>query len=176
MFIEEMRRSIEAAPRSSLPDLFIGTGSIYTLEAVDAAAYGSLGTDANQVVKQGLLEAPQTLTITPPTTSGFSQVFLVQAIYADTDGDATVLPYFNSSNPALPLSGPGNSGATQNTVRAGVCKLHKAAARRRAGKRESRERASREGLAESEWGRIVRERSIGQTNTNTMGRVPRVWF
>lgn len=101
----------------------IGTGSIYTLEAADAAAYGSLGTDSNQVVKQGLLEAPQTLTITPPTTSGFSQVFLVEAVYADTDGGATVLPYFNSANPALPLSGPGNSGSTQNTVRAGVCNV-----------------------------------------------------
>ena len=104
-------------------NVVIGTGSIYTLEAADAAAYGSLGTDSNQVVKQGLLEAPQTLTITPPTTSGFSQVFMVEAIYADTDSGSTVLPYFNSANPALPLSGPGNDGLTQNTVRQGVCTI-----------------------------------------------------
>jgi hypothetical protein len=60
------------------------------------------------------------LTITPPTTSGYSQVFLVEVAYSDVDGGATVLPFFNAANPEAPFAGPGNSGGTNYTVRQGV--------------------------------------------------------
>jgi hypothetical protein len=36
-------------------------------------------------MKQGILASPQVLTITPPSTSGFSQVYLVEAILNDVD-------------------------------------------------------------------------------------------
>jgi hypothetical protein len=101
----------------------VGQGSIYEQETVDATAYGVLGTDTNTIVKQGLLNSPATLTITPPSTSGYSQVFLVEAIYSDVDSGTTVLPYYNSANVAQPLSGPNNSGTSQFTVRGGICTI-----------------------------------------------------
>ena len=99
----------------------IGVGSIYAMETVDPNAYGALGTDTNTILKQGLLESVATLTITPPSTSGYSQIYLVEAAYNDVDENPIVLPYYNSTNPAQPLSGPNNSGTAQNTVRAGNC-------------------------------------------------------
>ena len=99
----------------------IGPGAIYAQETVDATAYGDLGTDANTLMKQGINKAAQTLTLTAPTTSGYSQVYLVEAAYQDIDGGATVLPYYNSSNPAAPYAGPNNAGTSNYTVRQGAC-------------------------------------------------------
>jgi hypothetical protein len=99
----------------------IGAGSIYVQATVDATAYAGLGTDPNSAVKQGLLSSPATLTLTPPATTGYSQVFLVQVAYSDVDSGATVLPYYNSANPSVPYAGPNNSGASQFTQRNGVC-------------------------------------------------------
>lgn len=100
----------------------IGAGSIYSLQNVDNTAYSSLAADTtNQVVKQGIIRASDnvTLTVTAPGTVGYSQIWLVQAAYADVDGDATILPYYNSSNPAVPYSGPSGTGSTDTTTRAG---------------------------------------------------------
>jgi hypothetical protein len=99
----------------------IAPGSIYTLGQGDATAYGSLGIDSTNIIKQGLLTAQASLTISPPTTAGFSQVFLVQVAYSDVDGGNTVLPYYNAANPSVPWSGPNNSGTSQFTNRQGVC-------------------------------------------------------
>ena len=109
--------------QSAVPDLHItiGPGAIYSSQTVDASAYGDLGTDANTVMKQGILKAAQTLTLTAPGTSGYSQVYLVEAAYQDVDGGATVLPYYNSSNPSAPYSGPANAGTSNYTVRQGSC-------------------------------------------------------
>lgn len=101
----------------------IGQGAIYAVETVDATAYAGLGTDANTIVKQGLLKAAQTLTLTAPGTSGYSQVYLVEAAYQDVDGGSTVLPYYNASNPTAPYSGPANAGTSQYTIRQGVCTI-----------------------------------------------------
>ena len=111
--------------QSTIPDLHItiGPGAIYSSQTVDATAYGDLGTDANTVMKQGILKAAQTLTLTAPITSGYSQVYLVEATYSDTDGGATVLPYYNSSNPAAPYAGPANAGTSNYTVRQGLCTI-----------------------------------------------------
>ena len=111
------------AAQTSTPSLqiTIGPGAIYAQETVDATAYGDLGTDANTVMKQGLLKAAQTLTLTAPTTSGYSQVYLVEAAYQDVDGGATVLPYYNSADPSAPYSGPANAGTSNYTVRQGSC-------------------------------------------------------
>jgi hypothetical protein len=99
----------------------VGGGSIYMMEQVDANPYGVLGVDTNIALKQGLLLQPQVLNITPPTTSGYSQYYLVQANYNDIDGGSVVLPYLNSANLLIPLGGPANSGQAQFTIRQGAC-------------------------------------------------------
>lgn len=99
----------------------IAPGSIYALDEIDATSYGSLGTNTNNVVKQGILAATQSLTITPPGTTGQSQVYLVQAALSDVDTGATVLSYYNSANPTQPFSGPANSGSSQMTIRSCKC-------------------------------------------------------
>lgn len=91
----------------------IGQGSIYSPQTVDGTSYGVLGTDSNTIVKQGILAAPVTLTVTPPSTSGFSQVYLVQVAYSDVDTGAALVPFFNSLDPTHP------SSSTQNTIRQG---------------------------------------------------------
>ena len=101
----------------------VGAGSIYQLDEVDATAYGDLGTDTNTILKQGILYLPVSLTITPPSTAGFSQVFLVEAIIDDIDAGQQVISYFNAANPAVPFSGPNNDGASQFTTRTSICNI-----------------------------------------------------
>jgi hypothetical protein len=110
-------------PTSPTPDLHVtvGVGSIYSIDPVDASAFGDLGIDNSTVYKQGILSIAQQLTITPPATSGFSQVYLVQAILQDLDAGAQVLSYFNASNPAAPYSGPANAGTSNFTIRQCNC-------------------------------------------------------
>lgn len=110
-------------PTSPTPDLHVsvGVGSIYQMDPTDAAAYADLGVDNNTIMKQGILASPAVLTITPPGTAGFSQVYLVQAILNDVDAGSTVLSYYNSANPASPFSGPNNSGTSNYTTRTCPC-------------------------------------------------------
>lgn len=101
-------------------NVIVTTGEIYQMENLEQTAWSSLDQDTTHVIlKQGILLDPVTLGITPPTTVGFSQVYLVEVQYQDVDSGAIVLPYFNASNPNLPFSGPANSGTAQNTVRRG---------------------------------------------------------
>lgn len=98
----------------------IAAGSIYELESLEASQWSTLPADsAHSIVKQGILLDPKTLTFTPPTTSGYSQCFLVQAQYDDADGDAIVRPFFNPDNPDQGFEGPGNSGDASDTTRRG---------------------------------------------------------
>jgi hypothetical protein len=101
----------------------VAPGSIYSLDAIDAIAYGDLGINSNIVVKQGIVQISTPLTITPPSTSGFSQVYLIQVELSDVDAGSSVLSYFNSANPAAPFSGPANSGGSNFTVRQCVCTI-----------------------------------------------------
>ncbi|WP_210420169.1 hypothetical protein [Aquisphaera giovannonii] len=104
--------------------VLVGPGSIYSVANLEATAYGSLPADTtDQIVKQGIVLGNTTFNCPAPVTSGQSVVYLVQAQYQDTDGGSTVLPYYNASNPAVPYSGPSNSGNPQNTIRKGVCFL-----------------------------------------------------
>lgn len=114
---------LACTPTSPTPNLFvnIGVGSIYQMDPTDATAYGDLGTDNNNILKQGILAAPLALGITPPSTAGFSQVFLVQAILSDIDAGQLVLSYYNSANPASPFSGPANAGTSNLTTRTCTC-------------------------------------------------------
>lgn len=98
----------------------IGPGSIYQLDPTDSTAYGDLGVDSTVILKQGLFPVAQTLTITPPATTGFSMVYLVEAALQDIDSGVTVLSYYNSANPNQPFSGPSNSGSSNATTRTSV--------------------------------------------------------
>lgn len=108
--------AISAAAPANLT-ITIGAGSIYAMEAIDANAYSTLGTDANQIMKQGILIAPKTIAITPPTTSGFEQYYLVEIGFNEADADPIVPPYFNTADPEVPLNGANNSGNQQPVIR-----------------------------------------------------------
>lgn len=99
----------------------IGPGSIFQMDATDVSAYGDLGTDFTQIFKMGTSPETETLTINPPTTVGFSQVFLVQAILSNVDAEPFTLTYYNASIPSMPYSGPSNSGTSQFTTREVRC-------------------------------------------------------
>lgn len=102
-------------------DVNVASGQIYQMEPLEASAYGILPADTTDtILKQGLAAA-QTLSCPAPTTAGYSINYLIQATYQDVDAVPAVLPYFNSANPAQPLSGQNNSGAAQSTQRQGVC-------------------------------------------------------
>ena len=94
----------------------VATGSIYSLQNVDATAYGTIAADtANQVVKQGISLGATSFTLTPPATSGKSQVYLIQATYQDQDAGASSQPFVSSDGT--------QTFQTVTTVRKGVCVL-----------------------------------------------------
>jgi hypothetical protein len=102
--------------------VLVGPGSVYALENIDSTAFSSLGSDTtHQIVKQGINLGTLTLNCPAPGTTGQSINYLIQSAYQDTDTGATVLPYYNSSNPSVAYNGPANSGTSQNTVRQGQC-------------------------------------------------------
>ena len=102
-------------------NVLVGPGSIYSLQNVDATAYGSVAADTtDQIVKQGIIMSTTTLSCPAPGTAGQSINYLVQVAYQDQDAGSTVLPYYNASNPAVAWSGPNNTGVSQNTVRKGA--------------------------------------------------------
>ena len=120
-------------PSASL-NVNVAYGSIYAQVAGDATPYGVLSADPNLYVKQGNINPitpggtiAQTFTITPPSTAGQSQNYLIEAAYADVDGVPVTLLYLNTSNPpssyAQPWAGPNNTGNANNTDRQGVCVL-----------------------------------------------------
>ncbi|VTZ52183.1 hypothetical protein MPC4_70071 [Methylocella tundrae] len=103
----------------------LGAGEIYQLENLEQTALSALPADtAHTIMKQGILLDPVTLTITPPATTGYSQAFLVEVQYQDSDTSTMVLNYYNSTAPSSPYYGPPvggtGSGAAQSTVRAGA--------------------------------------------------------
>ena len=57
--------------------------------------------------------------LTPPSTSGQSINYLIEAAYSEVDDTPIVLPYYNSANPSVAFSGPLGGGASQNTARRG---------------------------------------------------------
>lgn len=95
----------------------ITPGQIFAIENVDGSNYGSLPIDSHNILKQGLLVDAANLAITPPGTVGYSQNYLIQAAFTETDAGSTVLPYLNPSNPAVAWSGPNGSGTPNFTIR-----------------------------------------------------------
>lgn len=96
----------------------VGPGEIYALANLDSTAYSSLPADtARQVVKQGINLDTTFLTLAAPATAGQSINYLIQATLTEVDLFPTVLPYYNSGNPAVAFSGPNNTGQPQATER-----------------------------------------------------------
>jgi len=92
-------------------------GEIYSLQTVDTTAYSTLGTDSNQILKQGIITSTTTLNTPAPGTAGFSINYLVEVGFIESDANSVVLPYYNASNPSIAWSGPANSGTAQFTQR-----------------------------------------------------------
>src|SRR3954447_10902379 len=64
----------------------VGSGSIYSLDQVDATAYGILSADTtDQVVKQGIAVGIQNFLCPAPVTTGQSVVYLIEAQYQNQD-------------------------------------------------------------------------------------------
>lgn len=102
----------------------IAPGEIYSLQNIDSTAYSSLPADtAHSILKQGILLSATSFTLAAPSTAGQSINYLIQVSFQDVDSGATVLPYYNASNPSQAYSGPNNSGIAQNTIRSGVCSV-----------------------------------------------------
>ncbi len=102
----------------------VGPGAVYQQVARDTNAYGSLGLDTtNLIVKQGInlgasSSQPYTVLSCPaPGTAGQSINYLVQVVFGESDGNSTLLSYFNSAMPSTAWSGPNNTGTSQNTTR-----------------------------------------------------------
>lgn len=99
----------------------IAPGRLYSLQNVDNTPYSTLAIDtAHQILKQGLQLDPVSVSCPAPTTFGFSQNYLIQAAYQDSDTDFQVLQYYNVTNPNVPFNGVGNLGASQPTTRKGI--------------------------------------------------------
>jgi len=110
---------VPTTPASLVANL--APGAIYQLANLEATTWSSLPANTGtSIVKQGLMQAVDPITFTPPAGAGYSQSFLVEAQYADLDTTPTLLPYYNSSNSAQPYQGPNNSGISQNTARLGI--------------------------------------------------------
>ncbi|WP_199028683.1 hypothetical protein [Ralstonia sp. ASV6] len=102
----------------------ITPGQIYQLANIDGTPYSALPADtAHSLLKQGILLDAQSFALTAPSTTGYSQNYLIQAAYLDNDISNVVLPYYNSANPSQAFNGPGGSGAAQPTTRAGQVSL-----------------------------------------------------
>ena len=95
----------------------VGPGSISTASTIDATAFGSLSYDNNPLVKIGSIETYSSFTVAPPSVSGQSVNFLLEASFSETDGTPVVLPYYNAANPGQAFAGVNNSGSAQNTQR-----------------------------------------------------------
>jgi hypothetical protein len=105
-------------------NVLVGAGRIYSQEPVDSTAYSSLPVDTTDtIVKQGINLNTTPLSCPAPVSAGYSINYLIEGTYQDQDADLVTLPYYNSTNPASPFSGPNNQGTQQATVRAGVVQL-----------------------------------------------------
>lgn len=98
--------------------LTVGAGRIYTPAAADLTAAGSIPQDLQTIIQQGI-NVGQTLTLVAPA-AGQSQWNLVQVQFQQADavraGDPNggTVPFYNSSNPAVP------NNVSISTVRQGT--------------------------------------------------------
>ena len=97
----------------------VGPGTIIALTTLEGlGGYGSLPIDTTTpLVKMGQNLVTTPFTLTAPGVAGQSINYLIEATFLEVDAGSTVLPYYNAGNPAVPYSGPSNSGTAQMTLR-----------------------------------------------------------
>lgn len=96
--------------------LNLTNGFLASLQPVDASSYGSLPANTQQVLQLAFNNQTDVV-VNNTLTAGQAQFVLIEAGFQQQDSDAVVLNYVNLDNPAVPLSGPGNSGIAQDTIR-----------------------------------------------------------
>lgn len=121
------------ASQTSTPSLSInlGIGQIYQYENADSSPLGggSVPADTTQVIQQGYAAAQSVALNTSSIVSGQSQWWLIEATFSPVDGvrpdDSTEgdRPFYNSSNPSVPLEGQNGLGGIIPAVRAGVANI-----------------------------------------------------
>jgi hypothetical protein len=104
--------------------VYCAPGEIYAMANIDGTAYSSLAADTtHSILKQGISLDQVTLSCPAPASAGQSINYLIEVGYQDVDSGATVLPYYNASNPSQAYSGPANAETAQNTVRKGAVSI-----------------------------------------------------
>lgn len=100
----------------------VGPGQVYAMAPIDATSYGgAIDEDiAHEVKKQGILADSITFNCPKPAV-GKSIYYLIEVAFQEVDEEPATLLYYNSANPSIPFTGPGNNGQQQNTVRRGKC-------------------------------------------------------
>ncbi len=85
-------------------NVIINPGEIYSQQPIDTTPYGaggppySIPADSHIIMKQGISYDDVVLPITPPVTSGYSQNYLVQVQFAETDGVPVLRPFYNAAS------------------------------------------------------------------------------
>lgn len=107
----------------------IGPGQIAQLSEVDAATMGSLDADEEVVLQLGYSDL-QVMSFNISGLTGTQQKWaLVQGqfrqldVIPSDDPDAGVPPFFDTTNPPVPLEGPDGEGGELTTVRLGAAVL-----------------------------------------------------
>jgi hypothetical protein len=96
----------------------VGAGSITQYGVVDNNPFGSLPALPNApLLRIAAIITPTSFQLTAPSGSGQAINYLIEASFLEADATPVVLPYYDADNPAIPYSGPGNSGAAQDTQR-----------------------------------------------------------
>lgn len=114
---------LAATPGTGLT-VSIAAGRLYQLAATEAMWVSTYSLNAAQILKQGISTAAQTLSgFAAPGTNGQSINYLIEAQYQDSLSGSLILPYYNSANPSVQYSGPGNSGSAQSYLLLGAVAL-----------------------------------------------------
>lgn len=92
-------------------NVLIGPGSLMTPSVVDADYYGTLPPSSDPVVKLAI-----NTTVTTLAVPAAGATWCVAAVFSEQQGGATVLPYFNATNPGQTMFGVDGQGGAQATV------------------------------------------------------------
>ncbi|MDT7953415.1 MAG: hypothetical protein RQ966_18075 [Acetobacteraceae bacterium] len=108
---------LACSPAPSGYGVVIGSGTLSMSVALDRTTFGSLPGDSTAVVKTGAIVAPVTIPLETTADQAMVLSWLIQATLTEVDDQPLTLQYWNASAPAIPYSGPNNSGSAQNTRR-----------------------------------------------------------
>ena len=104
-------------PGSDAYTVAVGPGSYTAPLPADETWFGSLPPDPTMVMQTALQTGTTVLQLGPPPEREQVLCWLIQAAIVGQDAGAVALPYWNAGNPSIAFSGPGNTGAAQNTQR-----------------------------------------------------------